>query len=157
MNLIKATSNNNIEEVSKLLNKEIYQELIAEVNFKALDDWTPLHMACFENYFQIVEILLNHDSDIEAKTSIGRTPLHLASFRGHQQIIEILVNKGANINACDVDGNTPLHYLSQNGHIDEIKYFICRNPDFTIKNLLGKRAIDVAPNIEIFDVKITRS
>ena len=42
-----------------------------------------LHWACFKGHIEVVEILLNHEANIEATTFGKSTPLILASEKGH--------------------------------------------------------------------------
>ena len=42
-----------------------------------------LHWACFKGHIEVVEILLNHEANIEATTIGKSTPLILASEKGH--------------------------------------------------------------------------
>jgi ankyrin repeat protein len=56
----------------------------------------------------MVEFLISHGANINAKTDRGSTPLHLAAEQGHKDIVKLLIDKGANINVKDVYGRTPL-------------------------------------------------
>ena len=56
-------------------------------DFKFDKDWTPLHTACYranppwkkniEAYQAVVELLVAHGADVNAKTRNGRTPMSL--------------------------------------------------------------------------------
>ena len=74
-------------------------------------DWnedTPLHIAAYFGYGDIVELLLNHQVDVNAKNSHGKTPLHRATFNGHKDVVNLLLTHGAIVNAKDNYGDTPL-------------------------------------------------
>ena len=73
----------NIEEIKKLLNKDLLQDLVADINTKGLDQWTALHFAANEGRLEVVKELIKvPDVDKDTCSSIMRTPLHLASIRG---------------------------------------------------------------------------
>lgn len=78
--------------------------------------WTPLHLAAFLGYGEIVQLLLSHGSSLEASScgvcdcrciSNSRhgthrliwTPLHLSICSGNNVIAEILVRQGAKLDA----------------------------------------------------------
>ena len=80
----------------------------ADVNAKADDGMTPLHLAANFGYKEIVELLIAKGADVNAKNGWGGTPLHIAAFGGHKEIAELLLAKGADVNAKMVGGDTPL-------------------------------------------------
>lgn len=143
-----ASEDGNWEKAKNLLDK-VKQAYPAEINSKALDDWTALHMASNNGHYKVVEVLISNDANIEAKTSMARTPLHLSCMRGHYNIIQLLVDYGSNINALDNDFNTPLHYASEHGFADVVTYLLDKRPDVPIKNHAGLTCIDVANSVEI--------
>jgi ankyrin repeat protein len=86
----------NIEEVRRLLNKEVYQDLVADINNKGLDQWTALHFAANEGRIEVVrELVKITDIEIDSYSSIMRAPLHLAAIRGHVNILRLLIESGA--------------------------------------------------------------
>ena len=67
-------------------------DLVADINIKGLDNWTPLHFATNEGRIEIVQELLRHpDLDKEPRSTILRTPLHLAAMRGYTNIMRLLI------------------------------------------------------------------
>lgn len=124
--LLFAAEYGDINEVKSLVDKDgPLGDLIADINTRGLDQWTPLHFAANENKLDIVQFLLSHpEIEIDATSTIGRTPLHLASIRGHMNIVRTLVSKGANKNAKDFDESTPLHHASEFGHFEVIIFLI---------------------------------
>ncbi|MGK7886781.1 MAG: ankyrin repeat domain-containing protein [Crocosphaera sp.] len=58
---------------------------------------------------EIIELLINHGADVNAKTKYGYTPLYVASVWDRKDIVELLINHGADVNVRTQDGFTPLH------------------------------------------------
>ena len=66
--------------------------------------WTPLHLAVAAGNKDIVELLLDRGSDIEARTSpSASTPLHLAIMAAESpdtmEVVKLLLDRGASIEA----------------------------------------------------------
>lgn len=152
VNLWEAIERNDINLCKELLDREIYSDLIAQTNARGLNDWTALHIASSEGFKDACEVLIfqGEGTDINARTSMLRTPLHLASLHGHLPVVKVLIREGAEINIVDIEKNTPLHYASINGHLNIVKWLLCRKPDITLQNYLGRTAADLAVGIEIF-------
>ena len=67
----------------------------ADPNSRALNGFTPLHIACKKNRIKVVELLLKYGASKEAKTESGLTPLHVASFMGCMNIVIFLIQHQA--------------------------------------------------------------
>jgi uncharacterized protein len=80
---------------------------------------TALHAATAGHYRDIVEILLAHGADVNARSHgairQGFTPLHVAAGRGFHDIAELLLQYGADIHAQKDDGQTAASYAKQRG------------------------------------------
>jgi len=85
-----------------------------------------------EEYIDIVEMLLIHGANVNAKNNKGVTPLHIAVLLGAVKIAEMLIKYGAYMNARDDEGNTPLHYVTHIAHVHanyhSIMWLICLVP-----------------------------
>lgn len=90
-------------------------ELRADVNFKGDNGWTALHFAALNGNSAVTDLLLLHEAEIEAETSLKFTPLIIACQKGHKEIVQKLITSGADINSADLYNNTSLHYAAQNG------------------------------------------
>ncbi|KAL6066502.1 BTB/POZ domain containing protein [Balamuthia mandrillaris] len=101
-------------------------------------DDTPLHLAAFFGYEDIVQLLV---SDKQLRTSwassVGETPLHKAASRGHTEIARILLQNDAEINAKDAMGCTPLHRACSFGHIDMAGLLLEQGADVNSRNNVG--------------------
>jgi ankyrin repeat protein len=67
----------------------------------------PIHNAAGDNKAEIVEILLRHGADVNAKNERLRTPLHLAAELG-PETVRVLLKYGAKPDNYDKDGYTPI-------------------------------------------------
>ena len=79
-------------------NAQIVETLImngAKTNIKLSHDETPIHLAiqARENQEEIINILVNHGADIDAKETIfGSTPLHMAVRRNENELVKVLLS-----------------------------------------------------------------
>jgi len=68
-----------------------------------LKNFSYLHDPSEFGHLSIVEYLVNHKADINAKNKDNHTPLHYAAYNGHLSVVEYLVNQKADINAKNVE------------------------------------------------------
>lgn len=78
---------------------------------------TALHNAAGEDEIAVIDYLLAHGADVNARGDSGYTALHVAAGRGRVRAIERLLKGGADPNALDVRG-PPLHAAVLQGHAD---------------------------------------
>ena len=71
--------------------------------------WLPIHRAAANDRHEIIRLLVEWGSPIEAKGTELWTPLHLASISQSSQAVASLLHAGADIHARSVYGTTPLH------------------------------------------------
>lgn len=135
-----------MDEVRRLLDKRVLHDLVADINYKGLDQWTALHFAANEGKLEVVhELLKRKKLDKEAMSTIMRTPLHCAAIRGYLPIVRALISAGAEKNVKDFDENTPLHYASEFGHFECIIYLVKEcNADPMVRNKFGYIPSDIA-------------
>lgn len=120
--LHKLVAGNQIVEVSEMLKKHDIN-----VNVKAegpeLYKTTPLHLACANGELVLVDLLLEHGAEVNAKTSTGATPLHKAIEARHLQTVKALVEHGANVNVFSFYVHSPLKMARNKGY-KEIEAFL---------------------------------
>ncbi len=83
-----------------------------DCNCQADDDegWTPLHIACDNNYEALVNILIQtYKANVNVIDKQKNTPLHKACDKQNLPIIKLLVQAGADSGMCDSQGVSPLH------------------------------------------------
>ncbi|GLA32885.1 hypothetical protein AnigIFM63326_001530 [Aspergillus niger] len=124
---VKWSKNWDTKWVQRLLDEQ------ADVNAMNNNDETPLHLALkgsgwreqskllpkpdglMDSISTIVQILLSHDPDVNAKSKAGMTPLHEAASWASPKVLEGLLQNGADVNACNSEGMTPLHIAATDG------------------------------------------
>ena len=87
-------------------------------------EWTKLHSAAFYGKGELIVLLLDHGSEINAKAKDGSTSLHLATKRSQAAAMKLLFTRGANVAAKDHDGNTPLHLAAELYTTDILKVLV---------------------------------
>ncbi|PNS14791.1 hypothetical protein CAC42_2020 [Sphaceloma murrayae] len=96
----------------------------ASVNAIERGQKTPLHLAVIHGRDDIVDLLLDHGADVQAKSTGGWTPLHNACAQGSHGIVSTLLRAGSDCNARLFNGRTPLHVAAEAGHVDVVKVLL---------------------------------
>ena len=90
---------------------------------------TPLYDACGRGNLKVVQVLIKHGADVDAKRTFGWRPLHFASNNGHLEIVRLLINSGADLNVRDNDDWTPLLLASVEGHREVVRVLLEEGAD----------------------------
>ena len=100
-------------------------------NWMIGDNQTPTMLAAYNNYPDVVDILIPLD-DVNCCSEYGDTALHYAAYRGCVESVEALVAAGAAVNKRNCYGATPLW----NGvcHIDVLKLLIKAGADVNVQS-----------------------
>jgi ankyrin repeat protein len=83
------------------------------------NDATLLHYAANDTQPALVNLLLRHGADVNARDKIDGAPLHSAAKGGHVGIVRTLLQYGASLGMRDSRGLTPLYWACIN-HNDKI-------------------------------------
>ena|ERR1035441_10390513 len=95
---------------------------VKAVYAKDRQSYTPLHIAAAQGQRNVVESLLSHKADVNAKsTDLLDTPLHLAAMYGHKDVAELLLANKAAVDATNSWERTPLHVAALSGHKDVVE------------------------------------
>ena len=86
--------------------------------------WTPIQIAAWRGFTEIVKILLPLVKNPNSKTKCGWTPMQLAVQYGHIDIVEALVNHCENPNEPNPMGWSPIQTAARRGQDDVIRYLI---------------------------------
>ena len=136
---------------------------------------TLLMIACQNDYYHIVKILLQQEADIEAQDEYGRTALHYAASNGFVENCSILIQNGANINEIESKTyyrlygpdttkytgtkETALHEACFRGYLNLVKFLLDNGADINSKNCYDQTPIEkcdylwIDPNDEVLEVK----
>lgn len=85
--------------------RHILRERPSTVHAKDEDGYTPLHRACYNDLFEMAQLLIQYGADVNAKTNDKWTPLHSACKWTNASIVGLLLQHGADVNARS-DGGT---------------------------------------------------
>ncbi|XP_063397028.1 uncharacterized protein LOC134681361 isoform X1 [Mytilus trossulus] len=95
-----------------------------------------------KGHYDIVEMLLKFNLDVNVRDKMGRTPLYLAAEEGHTIIVKLLLTHGCDLHLYRQDywhrGETPIYIASSKGYLDIVKLLFktkkdcyrCRQDDF---------------------------
>ena len=83
----------------------------------------PLSWAAAHGHEAVVEYLLEHDADPNARNKDQSTPLHTAAFFGEAAVVQLLLEAGSNPQALTANGETP---VASTLHNEGITGYICQ-------------------------------
>lgn len=118
--LLEAAARNDIEEVEMLLSANVNPDSTNE------DGLTALHQCCIDDSEEMMRLLVEHGSDVNAQDSEKWTPLHAAATCGHLHLAKFLIVKGANLLAVNADGNMPYDICEDDATLDYIESEMAR-------------------------------
>ncbi|KAH9024225.1 hypothetical protein EDB85DRAFT_1894446 [Lactarius pseudohatsudake] len=99
---------------------------LRHANFQDRRHSTPLSDAAMRGHLKIVQVLLDHNADVNSQDNNGSTPMHKAcsyldSKGDYPQIVRLLLEHGANPNARDNKRRTPSHVVSLSGLVSSLR------------------------------------
>lgn len=71
-----------------------------------------LHKCCFDGDIRVVEWLIAHGADVNAKDIHDTTPLLVATKMGRLDVVDVLLKNGADAQQQDNKGLTAVHYCA---------------------------------------------
>ncbi|EFA03955.1 hypothetical protein TcasGA2_TC014099 [Tribolium castaneum] len=105
---------------------------------------TLLHLACSEGNLKLAQYLIEHDADMEQKTTDnGAFPLWNACVNNHKQIVSLLLKNNCNVNTQTKEGNTVLHLTLLRGHKKIIETLLHSGIGVNIRNAYGVTALQL--------------
>lgn len=116
------------------------------LNLPNSDGITALHASSYYGNYVLIEILLKIGADPTLKTKSGQTCLHLACQNEKIKSIEALLNfsKINIINITDSNKDCCLNTAVKTGNSKIVETILRYKPDLSIRNIEGKRPIDIA-------------
>ena len=103
----------------------------ANVNARCKIQRTPVMVV---NSYAILNVLLNHQCDINAADNEGYTPLHHYAIANKPEFLRLLTINGSKLEIKCKMGNTPLQIAIRARSAASIKFFLSRNANVLTKN-----------------------
>ncbi|XP_049535330.1 ankyrin repeat domain-containing protein 27-like [Anopheles darlingi] len=119
------------------------------------EGYTALHVAAQHGNVEMVRVLLTEQVNPTIRLKSGATALHLATRERRLRIVRMLL---AHYPAADIvdlkdsRGDTPLHYAVEQNNLQLVQMLLEAKADRSIRNLQGKRPIDIAKDSLYFNV-----
>ena len=99
----------------------------------------PAHYAIWYDHTDVLQLLLAHGADANAKDGWDWSLLHYTAYDGSMDMTRLLLNKGANVNAKENEaGKTPLHLSAEQGHKTVVEMLISHGADVNAKDYDGR-------------------
>ncbi len=142
-----ATNNIDVFDVARKGTIADMKALIAlnkdTINAVNANGFSPLLLACYRGNIEVAQFLIEKVQQIDFATKEG-TALTACVYKGELLLAEKLLKKGANPNIADATGITCLTMAVQVENVDMVKLLLQYKVDKTIKDKLGKTALDYA-------------
>ncbi|XP_046848152.1 ankyrin-3-like [Xenia sp. Carnegie-2017] len=114
---------------------------------------TALHLACLSRSdLKIVELLLEHGADPNARDDRRWTPLLYVATKGCPYVTQLLVKYGADINLCDKNKMTALCLAAKNNCAEAVEVLLQHGANPTILNCDNLSCMDIALDNRHHDV-----
>jgi ankyrin repeat protein len=138
--LMNAINKNNISLVEQLIQNG------ADVDELDGNQDSPLVIAAYKGYDEIVKILLEKGADVRAvDPGMKATALHAAAYAGQMEAARLLINFHIDINKQGpYNGYTALHDAIWQNNIDVVKLLLDSGADLNLLSNDGKSALDFA-------------
>lgn len=122
-------------------NIEVFEVLLkatkGENTYQSSTNTTILMRACEKDKTDIVKLLINAGSDVNAKEKNGMTPLMFACVNGNRQIINKLLEAGSDVNAKSNIGGDALSCAVEKGDKDLVNVLLKAGADANGKGFDG--------------------
>jgi ankyrin repeat protein len=167
--LFLAVQMNNSQQVVQIVRADP-----SSVNSRDIVGQTPLFYAVLSNKIEMVDFLLKHGADSNAKNKMnqtvlytrmspdialrlieanidvnskditGSTALHWAAFTNDAEVAKILLSHGAEIEAKDSTQQTPLMVAATRGSLSVMRVLIAANANTEARNSFGETVVFLA-------------
>ncbi|KAJ5924217.1 hypothetical protein N7466_008404 [Penicillium verhagenii] len=112
---------------------EVVQLLLTQSPMPSLKEadkngYSALNLAAYYGHLETLNLLLEHNADIESKNNVGQTPLLSAVWQGHIKVVKVLLAKGADHLVQDNANYTAINVASANGHTEVVKILLAQVP-----------------------------
>lgn len=115
--LSMAAANGHVSVVSLLLKHGVPVDLHTGTREKR----TALHLAAEKGHLDVLRVLVDAGSQINAQDYLGTTSLHFAVHEGHLEAVQFLLARGADPNMSTTSGSTALCMAPRSGSVDVVR------------------------------------
>lgn len=132
--------------------KPMLEQFPELANLQRNDHSSPLHAACSNGNYEVVDFLISKGANQEATNLKGQTGLHLAAGYGHIKAVECLITNKVNRNAQDLEGRTALFWACLRNHYGAAEALIKHEVEINVGNIRGRTPLHVVcelGNLEI--------
>ncbi|MFS7989955.1 putative non-specific serine/threonine protein kinase [Helianthus anomalus] len=105
---------------------------------------TLLHLAISQGRPDLVQVLLEFEPDVEARSRSGTSPLEDAAASGDSLIVELLLAHQANTERSESSTWGPLHLATGGGHVDVLKLLLLKGANVNAITKDGNTALHLA-------------
>ena len=106
----------------------------ADIEEENIDGLRKIHYAARIGNVELVKLLIQYGSNVNAADVFGNRPLHEAVCRGLDGV-QLLVQHGAKLNVQNIDGKTPLHIAIERQRSDAIMFLLRHDADVRLTDV----------------------
>ncbi|KAJ0690895.1 putative non-specific serine/threonine protein kinase [Helianthus annuus] len=142
MVITRLVKNGPMDEIRDVLEK-------SDPSWKTVDSvdeegQTLLHLAISQGRPDLVQVLLEFEPDVEARSRSGTSPLEDAAASGDSLIVELLLAHQANTERSESSTWGPLHLATGGGHVDVLKLLLLKGANVNAVTKDGYTALHLA-------------
>jgi hypothetical protein len=89
----------------------------------------PLKYASSNGHLDLLKILIDNGSDINASDDEGLQAIHYAASEGNNHCLIYILDKGANVNSANDDGWQAIHASTREGHLTSLEILLSYGAD----------------------------
>ncbi|XP_077247248.1 protein VAPYRIN-like [Tasmannia lanceolata] len=105
---------------------------------------TLLHLAIARGRADLVQVLLEFEPNIEARSRAGRSPLEAAVAAGETLIVELLLAHRATTDRSESSEWGPLHFAATGGHLEVMRLLLLKGASIDAPTAEGRTALHLA-------------
>ncbi|XP_044220811.1 ankyrin repeat and SOCS box protein 9-like [Thunnus albacares] len=105
---------------------------------------SPIHLAAAKGHPECIEPLVQYGADVDQYVDQSGSPLHAACTNQQLSSVRKLLQLGASVNSS-VSGDSPLHLAARLSSPEMVSVLLDHGADHSLRNLEGKRPLDLAP------------
>ncbi|XP_046353118.1 serine/threonine-protein kinase TNNI3K-like [Haliotis rufescens] len=118
------------------------RHILAEehLDINSRDGWarTPVMVAAYAGYGDVVHLLINTGGDVSLVADLGYNILHMATCGGHVAIVKCIVSQTiVDINSREKCNRTPLMMAALSGYRDVFAFLVSAGADLSLRDIYG--------------------